>query len=170
MLAVSSHPTALQPPAARQTVASPAGSPSEWDLDAVMVKPEPSYSDLGEESYTFVAGAGMPWLALELHSLPAPRPGMLSGLNNVTELPSAYARQPGGASGLPPCVACCRILSGQSADSTWRAGKVEEDVAHAIAAAATSATASAALAGKLESWGVLDILGPGNPVCMYSAR
>ena len=71
MLAVPSHPTALQPPAAPQTVASPAGSPSEWDLDAVMVKPEPSYTDIGKESYTFFAGAGMPLLALELQRLPA---------------------------------------------------------------------------------------------------
>ena len=51
-----------------------------------------------------------------------------------------------------------------------RAGKVEEDVAQAIAAAATSATASAALADKLELWGVLDIPSPANPVCAYSAR
>ena len=43
-------------------------------------------------------------------------------------------------------------------------------MAQAVAAAATSATASAALGGKLESWGVLDIPGPGNPVCAYSAR
>ena len=33
----------------------PAGSPSEWDLDAVMVKPEPSYEDVGEP-FTFIAG------------------------------------------------------------------------------------------------------------------
>ena len=56
------------------------------------------------------------------------------------------------------------------ADSTQLAGRVEDDVAQAVAAAATSATASAALGGKLESWGVLDIPGPGNPVCAYSAR
>ena len=43
-------------------------------------------------------------------------------------------------------------------------------MAQAVAAAATSATASAALGGKLKSWGVLDIPGPGNPVCAYSAR
>ena len=57
MLAVSSHRAAQAASAAPPRLPSPAGSPAEWDLDAVMVKPEPSYTDLGEESYTFVAGA-----------------------------------------------------------------------------------------------------------------
>lgn len=56
MLAVSSHPAAPAASAAPARLPSPAGSPSEWDLDAVMVKHEPSYTDLEEESYTFVAG------------------------------------------------------------------------------------------------------------------
>ena len=50
------------------------------------------------------------------------------------------------------------------------AGALDDDVALAVAHAASSAAASRDLAGRLEALGVIDMPGPHNPLCAYSSR